>query len=241
MIAQGTYPFDVKRNIILGSDGAGEVVAIGKKVTRFQKGSKVLGLAVGGTVYGTLREYGVFNENGLVEMPRNLNYLEAATLPCSALTAISALQFAKAAGARVVATTSSAAKAQRLRDLGADHVINYKAIPNWGEEAKRVTEGDVDHVLEVGGAHTIAQSLNAVKINGIIAIGWIGGPGETGPSFGQTLSSMAIIRGTVARAIEASDIKPILDEQLFKLEGLKDVYKYLVDQKYFNKVAIEMG
>nr|RBQ84521.1 hypothetical protein FVER53263_01520 [Fusarium verticillioides] len=230
--------------------------------------AQVLGLAVGGTVDGTLREYGVFNENGLVEMPRNLNYLEAATLPCSALTAwnalyglkavlpgdwiltqgtggvsISALQFAKAAGARVVATTSSAAKAQRLRDLGADHVINYKAIPNWGEEAKRLIEGGVDHILEVGGAHTIAQSLSAVKINGIITtiIGWIGGPGETGPSFGQTLSSMATIRGIVARAIEASDIKPILDEQLFKLEGLKDVYKYLVDQKYFNKVAIEMG
>jgi NADPH:quinone reductase-like Zn-dependent oxidoreductase len=218
-------------------------VAIGKKVTRFQKGSKVttlfmqtyfggpltpnaLGLALGGTVNGSLRECGVFNENGLVEMPRNLNHLEAATLPCSALTAlnalyglkavlpsdwiltqgiggvsISALQFAKAAGTRVVATTSSAAKAQRLRDLGADHVIKYKAIPNWGEDAKRLTEGGVDHVLEVGGAHTIAQSLNAVKISGIITvIGWIGGPGETGPSFGQTLSSMAIIRGIVVES-----------------------------------------
>ncbi|EWG38262.1 hypothetical protein FVEG_01522 [Fusarium verticillioides 7600] len=267
MKAQGTYPFDVKENIIPGSDGVREIVAIGKKATRFQKGSKVLGLAVGGTVDGTLREYGVFNENGVVEMPRNLNYLEAARLSCSALTAwnalyglkavlpgdwilaqgtggvsISALQFAKAAGARVVATTFSAAKAQRLRDLGADHVINYKANPNWGEEAKRLIEGGVDHILEFGGAHTIAQSLSAVKINGIITIiGWIGGPGETGPSFGQTLSSMATIRGIVVRAIEASDFKPVLDEQLFKLEGLKDAYRHLVDQKYFNKVAIEIG
>ncbi|KAG9499441.1 hypothetical protein J7337_007897 [Fusarium musae] len=207
-------------------------------------------------------------------MPRNLNYLEAATLPCSTLTAwnalhglravlpgdwvltqgaggvsISTLQFAKAVGSRVVATTSSPAKAQRLRDLGADHVINYKTIPNWGEEAKRLTKRGVDHVLKVVGAHTIAQTLNAVKINGLITIiGWIGGPGETGPSFGQNLSSMAIIREIVvgsqdqfeamaplsplfiylvinsikARAIEASDIKPVLDEQLFKLEGLKE-------------------
>ncbi|ENH71823.1 hypothetical protein FOC1_g10000206 [Fusarium oxysporum f. sp. cubense race 1] len=289
MIAQGTYPFDVKANIIPGSDGAGEVVAIGKKVTRFQEGSKVmtlfmqayfggpltpkvLGSAVGGSVDGTMREYGVFNENGLVDMPKNLSYLEAATLPCSALTAwnalyglrtvlpgdwvltqgtggvsISALQFAKAAGARVVATTSSTAKAQKLRELGADHVINYKEIPNWGEEAKRLTEGGVDHVLEVGGAHTITESLKAVNIGGYVTIiGWIAGPGETGPSFPQILSSMAVVRGIVVgsrdqfeamiRAIEASDIQPVLDQQVFKLEELKDAYQYLVDQKHFGKV-----
>jgi NADPH:quinone reductase-like Zn-dependent oxidoreductase len=158
-----------------------------------------------------------------VDMPKNLSYLEAATLPCSALTAwnalyglravlpgdwvltqgtggvsISALQFAKAAGARVVATTSSTAKAQKLRELGADHVINYKEIPNWGEEAKRLTEGGVDHVLEVGGAHTITESLKAVNIGGYVTIiGWIAGPGETGPSFPQILSSMAVVRGIV--------------------------------------------
>ncbi|KAF5974270.1 alcohol dehydrogenase [Fusarium coicis] len=157
---------------------------------------------------------------------RNLRYLEAATLPCSALRAwnalyglkavlpgdwvltqgtggvsISALQFAKTAGARVVATTSSAAKAQKLRKLGADHVINYKEIPNWGEEAKRLTEGGVDHVLEVGGTHTITESQS-----------W-----SRNRSF---------------------DIKPILDERLFKLEELKDAYQYLVDQKHFSKVAI---
>ncbi|KLP09766.1 alcohol dehydrogenase [Fusarium fujikuroi] len=293
MIAQGTYPFDVKPNIIPGSDGAGEVVAVGKKVTRFQEGSKVmtlfmqtyfggpltpmaLGSAVGGSIDGTLREYGVFNENGLVDMPRNLSYLEAATLPCSALTAwnalyglkavlpgdwvltqgtggvsISALQFAKAAGARVVATTSSAAKAQKLKDLGADHVINYKELPNWGEEAKRLTEGGVDHVLEVGGAHTITESLKAVNLGGVVTIiGWIAGPGETGPSFPQILSSMAVVRGIVVgsrdqfeamvRAIEASDIKPVLDQQVFKLEELKDAYQYLVDQKHFSKVVIKI-
>ncbi|RKL44974.1 hypothetical protein BFJ72_g3624 [Fusarium proliferatum] len=293
MIAQGTYPFDVKPNIIPGSDGAGEVVAIGKKVTRFQEGSKVmtlfmqtyfggpltpmaLGSAVGGSIDGTLREYGVFNENGLVDMPRNLSYLEAATLPCSALTAwnalyglkavlpgdwvltqgtggvsISALQFAKAAGARVVATTSCAAKAQKLKELGADHVINYKEIPNWGEEAKRLTGGGVDHVLEVGGAHTITESLKAVSLGGVVTIiGWIAGPGETGPSFPQILSSMAVVRGIVvgsrdqfeamARAIEASDFKPVLDQHVFKLDKLKDAYQYLVDQKHFSKVVIKI-
>ncbi|KAF5599653.1 alcohol dehydrogenase [Fusarium pseudoanthophilum] len=245
MIAQGTYPFDVKENIIPGSDGAGEVVDIGKKVTRFQKGSEVTTLF----------------------MQTNLNYLEAATLPCSALTAwnalyglkavlpgdwvltqgtgsvsISALQFAKAAGARVVATTSSAAKAQRLRDLGADHVINYKEIPNWGEEAKRLTEGGVDHVLEVGGAHTITESLKAVNIGGSVTIiGWIARLGETGLSFPQILSSMAVVRGIVVPAIQAFDIKPVFDKQVSKLKELKDAYQYLVDQKHFSKVVIKIG
>ncbi|KAF5989872.1 alcohol dehydrogenase [Fusarium bulbicola] len=294
MIAQGTYPFGVKPNIIPGSDGAGEVVAVGSKVTRFQEGSKAmtlfmqtyyggpltpraLGSAVGGSIDGTLREYGVFDENGLVDMPKNLSCLEAATLPCSALTAwnglyglkpvlpgdwvltqgtggvsISALQFAKAAGARVVATTSSAAKAQRLKELGADHVINYKEIPNWGEEAKRLTGGGVDHVLEVGGSHTITESLKAVNIGGFITIiGWIAGHGETGPSFPQILSSMAVVRGIVVgsrdqfeamvRAIEASDIKPVLDQQVFSLRSSRsNAYQYLVDQKHFSKVVVKI-
>ncbi|KAJ3454859.1 hypothetical protein MRS44_013459 [Fusarium solani] len=294
MIALGTYPFHVTPNIIPGSDGAGEVIAVGSKVTRFEKGSKVvtlfmqahyggpltpkvLGTGVGGSIDGTLRQYGIFNENGLVDMPKNLSYLEAGTLSCSALTAwnalyglkavlpgdwvltqgtggvsISGLQFAKAAGARVIATTSSAAKAEILKNLGADHVINYRDTPNWGEEAKRITGGaGVDHVLEVGGATTVTESLKAVAIGGLVTIiGWIGGEGETGPSFPQILSSMAVVRGIVVgsreqfeamiRVIEASNIKPVLDQHVFKLEDLKDAYKYMLDQKHFGKVAVKI-
>ncbi|KAM0227617.1 hypothetical protein ACHAPO_011412 [Fusarium lateritium] len=294
MIAMGTYPFGVAPGIIPGSDGAGEVVAVGSKVTRFETGSKVvtlfmqthyggpltpqaLGSGVGGSIDGTLRQYGIFNENGLVHMPKNLSYLEAGTLSCSALTAwnalyglkavlpgdwvlvqgsggvsISGLQFAKAAGARVIATTSSAAKAKILKDLGADHVINYKENANWGDEAKKLTGGvGVDHVLEVGGATTVTESLKAVAIGGLVTIvGWIGGEGETGPSFPQILSSMAVIRGIVVgsreqfeamiRVIEASNIKPVLDQRVFKLEDLKEAYKYMADQKHFGKVAISI-
>ncbi|KAH6994659.1 hypothetical protein EDB82DRAFT_537515 [Fusarium venenatum] len=294
MIAMGTYPFGVKPDIIPGSDGAGEVVAVGSKVTRFETGSKVvtlfnqshyggpltpkvLGTGLGGTIDGTLRQYGIFNENGLVDMPKNLSYLEAGTLSCSALTAwnalyglkavlpgdwvltqgtggvsISGLQFAKAAGARVIATTSSAAKAEMLKNLGADHVINYKETANWGEEAKRITGGvGVDHVIEVGGATTVTESLKAVAIGGLVTIiGWIGGHGETGPSFPQILSSMAIVRGIVVgsreqfeamiRAIEAFNIKPVLDQRVFKLEDLKEAYQYMSDQKHFGKVAISI-
>ncbi|KAH6954149.1 hypothetical protein DER45DRAFT_309010 [Fusarium avenaceum] len=294
MIALGTYPFPLAPNVVPGSDGAGEVVAVGSKVTRFQKGSKVvtlfmqahyggpltpmvLGTGLGGTIDGTFQQYGVFNENGLVNMPKNLSYLEAGTLSCSALTAwnalyglravlpgdwvltqgtggvsISGLQFAKAAGARVIATTSSAAKADLLKKLGADHVINYKETPNWGEEAKRLTGGaGVEHVLEVGGAHTVTESLKAVALGGVVTIiGWIGGQGETGPSFPQILSSMAIVRGIVVgsreqfeamiRVIEASNVKPVLDQHVFKLEDLKEAYNYLAEQKHFGKVAIQI-
>lgn len=233
-------------NVIPGSDGAGEVVAVGSKVTRFEKGAKVvilfmqthlsgpltakvLGSGLGGTIDGTLRQYGIFNEHGLVDMPRNLSYLEAGTLSCSALTAwnalyglkavlpgdwvltqgtggvsMSALQFAKAAGARVIATTSSAAKAETLKKLGADHVINYKETPHWGDEAKKLTGGvGVDHVIEVGGSSIVTESLKSVNIGGIVTIiGWIGGPGETGPSFPQILSSMGIVRGIVVGSRE---------------------------------------
>ncbi|KAL2202888.1 NAD(P)-binding protein [Sarocladium strictum] len=294
MIPMGYYPFATAPNVVPGSDGAGEVVAVGSKVTRFQKGSKVvtlfmqthfggpltpaaLGSGLGGTVDGTLRQYGIFNENGLVDMPQNLSYLEAGTLSCSALTAwnalyglrpvlpgdwvltqgtggvsISGLQFAKAAGARVIATTSSAAKAEKLKQLGADHVINYKETPNWGDEAKKLTGGaGVDHIIEVGGSLTVSESLKAVSMGGIVTIvGWIAGPGETGPSFPQILSSMAIVRGIVVgsrdqfeamnRAIEASNIKPVLDPRVFKLEELKEAYQYLADQKHFSKVVVQI-
>lgn len=214
IIPKGMYPFAQRDGVVPASDGAGEVVAIGSKVTRFQKGDRVATLfnqghiagsldlksattGVGGVVDGALRQYGVYNEHGLVTIPNSLNWQEASTLSCAALTAwnglyglkqvvpgdvvltqgtggvsIFALQFAKAAGATVIATTSSASKAEILKKLGADHVLNYKENPNWGEEAKKLTPGGegVNHILEVGGPATMAQSLKAIKIDGVISI-----------------------------------------------------------------------
>lgn len=250
---------------------------MGKKVTRFQLGAKVLTLfnqghlsgsldsktvttGVGGTVDGTLRQYGSFAETGLVEMPASLNWLEASTLPCAALTAwnalyglkalrpgdvvltqgtggvsIFAVQFAKAAGATVIATTSSAAKADVLKKLGADHVINYKEVPNWGEQAASLTPGreGVDHILEVGGATTMAQSLKAVKIDGVISIiGFLGGNAQEQPTFLEALNNVCTVRGILVgsraqfeemnRAIEANKIKPVVDEKVFGFEETKE-------------------
>lgn len=225
-----------------GSDGAGEVVAVGPKVTRFKEGDKVLTLfnqghisgsldakslmtGVGGCVDGTLRAHGVFSEEGLVAMPSNLNYLEGSTLVCAGLTAWNALyglaplmpgdyvltqgtggvstfavQFAKAAGAKVIATTSSPAKAELLKKLGADHVINYKETPNWGETAKALTPGGVGvkHVLEVGGPGTMAQSLKAVQIDGIITIiGFVAAPTPDQPTFLDCLNHLCTVRGVL--------------------------------------------
>ncbi|EPE24337.1 NAD(P)-binding Rossmann-fold containing protein [Glarea lozoyensis ATCC 20868] len=290
------YPFAQKDGVVPCSDGAGEVVAVGSKVSRFEKGAKVLTLfnqghlggsldpltvtsGVGGVVDGTLRQYGAFNENGLVHMPPSLNWLEASTLSCAALTAwnslyglkplqpgqvvltqgtggvsIFALQFAKAAGAVVISTTSSAKKAETLKKLGADHVLNYKDDPEWGAKAKDLTPGKegVDHILEVGGPTTMKQSLDAIKIDGVISIiGFLGGvKSEKQPSFLDALNHICTIRGVLVgnrvqfedmnRAIEGNKIKPVVDEKVFTLEEAKEAYQYMWDQKHFGKLTIKI-
>jgi NADPH:quinone reductase-like Zn-dependent oxidoreductase len=164
-----------------------------------------------------------------------------------------AVQFAKAAGATVIATTSSAKKAEALKKYGADHVINYKDTPNWGEEAAKLTprgEG-VNHVLEVGGPATMAQSLKAIKIDGVISIiGFLGGGAKEQPSFLDALMNICVVRGILVgsraqfedmnRAIEANKIKPVVDEKVFTLEEAKEAYQYMWDQKHFGKLTIKI-
>lgn len=198
-------------------------------------------------------------------MPSNLSFEEAATLSCAPVTAwnalyglkgsdlkpgdwvltpgtggvsMSALQLAKAAGARVIATTSSNEKAGKLKQLGADHVINYKEDANWGETAKKITGGKgVQHVIEVGGPTTMRQSFNAIAIDGVISIiGFLGGAKvENPPSFLDNLNSICITRGVLVgnreqfeamnRSIEANNIKPVINDKIFKLEEAKEAYQ----------------
>jgi NADPH:quinone reductase-like Zn-dependent oxidoreductase len=178
---------------------------------------------LGGIVDGTLRTAGVFSEQGLVSLPENLNFMQGATLTCAGVTAwnalyglrplkagevvltqgtggvsLFALQFAKAAGATVIATTSSAEKVEKLKKLGADHIINYKETANWGEKAKELTGGKgVHHVIEVGGAKTMVQSLAAVRQEGIISIiGFVGGEADAKePGFLDCLRRGCTVRG----------------------------------------------
>lgn len=299
IIPLGKYPFAAKKDVIPGSDGAGTVIAVGKHVTRFQPGDAVITLfnqehiggpanavnimtGLGGAWDGTFRGVGAFSEQGLVHRPRALSALEAATLPCAALTAwnalygdsggrltagqwvltqgtggvsVAALQFAKAAGARVIATTGSAAKEAALTKLGADHVINYRETPDWGAKARDITGGvGVDHVVEVAGPTSMRQSINAVKTAGVITIiGFVGGTGdEKEPSFLECLSKLFTARGVLVgnrtqledmcRAIDANPerLRPVVDAKVFGLEQLKEAYEYLYSGKHFGKVCIKM-
>lgn len=146
---------------------------------------------------------------------------------------IFAVQFAKAAGARVISTTSSPAKADLLRKLGADHVLNYNEIPNWGEEARSLTGGQgVDFVIEVGGPTTFGQSLKSVKMDGVITVvGFVGGPRE-GPGFMEILGGLCTVRSVLVgsrdlfeemnKAIEGSNLSLHIDEKIFSLENARE-------------------
>ncbi|CAJ2509457.1 Uu.00g144830.m01.CDS01 [Anthostomella pinea] len=294
IIPKGLYPFPANFPVVPGSDGAGEIAEVGSKVTKWKRGDKVVtlfnqghqfgpvdqaaaGTGLGGVLDGTLRQYGVFSETGVVRAPKNLNHVESSTLTCAALTSwnalyglrplkpgetvlvqgtggvsIFALQFAKAAGATVIATTSSKAKAETLKKLGADHVLNYNEDKDWGQTAKGLTPdgAGVDHVIEVGGSGTVEQSLQAIKFEGIISfIGFLGGA-KIEASVIETLYHICTVRGVyvgsralmedMVRAIEANDIHPVVDEKVFTFDKTREAYEYMWAKSHFGKVAIKI-
>jgi NADPH:quinone reductase-like Zn-dependent oxidoreductase len=222
MMVKGWYNPRLKMPLVPFSDGAGEVVEVGESVTKFKVGDRVCPIfmqgwldsevsfqkartALGGDIDGCLREFGAFDENGLVSIPDNLSYEEAATLPCAAVTAynalfcsgglkpddtvllqgtggvsIFALQFASHFGAKTIITSSSDEKLNKAQELGADELINYKTREDWDKAVLELTEKrGVDSVIEVGGAGTMQKSVNAVKMGGHIAvIGVLSGAGD---------------------------------------------------------------
>lgn len=240
---------------------------------------ETLATDIGGTIDGTLRQYAIFPEYGLTHAPAKLTPVESSTLSCAPLTAwnslfglqskavrpgdivltqgtggvsLAAIQFALAAGAVVIATTSSENKAKKLRDMGVHHVINYKSTPNWGEIAKSLTPNSVgvDHVVEVGGAGTLKQSLKAIKLEGVINIvGFLSGKSEDQPFMIEALSNFSLVRGIAAgskqqfeamiRAIDANNIHPIVDEKQFRFEDVPAAYEYQWSQGNYGKVVIK--
>jgi NADPH:quinone reductase-like Zn-dependent oxidoreductase len=195
------------------SDGVGEVVAVGAGVTRVKAGDRAcpmfsplwlggrpnaerLATARGGPLDGVMAEYMAVDAEGLALAPGHLSDVEAATLPCAALTAWSALvtegrvepgdrvliqgtggvslfalQFAKLLGAFAIVTSSSNEKLERARALGADATLNYRETPEWGRGAREIAGGDgVDHIVEVGGQQTLPQSLRAIRPGGTISM-----------------------------------------------------------------------
>ncbi|KAI1209178.1 NAD(P)-binding protein [Annulohypoxylon truncatum] len=300
VIAKGAYPWATIPNVVPGSDGAGTVLAVGRHVTRFAAGNKVVtalnpkliggsftpplsAFGLGASIDGTFRTAGAFDEQGLVRAPEGLSFVEAATLGCAGVTAWNALfglpgrplaaghwlltlgtggvsvfcvQFAKAVGARVIATTSSAEKAELLRRLGADHVINYRETPEWGAKAKELTGGvGVDFVVEVAGPVTMRQSVESIKLDGVMVVmGAVGSGPENKemPGLLETWMNLFTARGIwtgtrlqmedMGRAIEANleKLRPVVDPKVFKLEELKEAYEYLASGKHQGKVCIQI-
>jgi NADPH:quinone reductase-like Zn-dependent oxidoreductase len=228
--------------------------------------------ALGGALDGTLTEYAALIEDGLVRIPDYMSFEEAATLPCAAVTSwnalvsmgritagetvvvlgtggvsIFALQFARMHGARVIATSSSDAKLARLRELGASGVINYKTNPDWDAKVLEMTGGEgVDHVIEVGGAGTLAKSIKAVKLGGRISlIGLLGGGGQIDPMpmLLKSITLQGIFVGSRAmfeemnRAMEINTMHPVVD-RVFPFAEARDAYRYLESGAHFGKVCI---
>ena len=218
-------------------------------------------------------EYVCMPAHAFTKAPAGYTHVEAATLTCTGVTAwrglvvcghvkpgdtvlilgtgsvsLFALQFAKAAGARVIATSSSEEKLEKLKQLGADTVINYKAVPDWGQKAKDLTDGrGVDHVIEVGGPATLTQSITACRTGGHIAlIGVLTGfAGEVSiPALfsnqirisGISIGSRSDQEDTI-RAITANRLKPVIDRR-FPLQEIVAAFKYYESQKHFGKVCL---
>lgn len=230
--------------------------------------------ALGSPVDGVLAEFVVFNEQDAVRMPDNLTFIEASTLPCAGVTAwhalmvagrpvkpgdnvlvlgtggvsLQALQLARAAGARVLVTSSDDNKLARARHLGASGLINYKTTPEWHTEVMKLTNGHgADCVVEVGGAGTLKSSMLSLAYAGKIAmIGVLSGfQGDTNPHpvmlkggnmHGIFVGNRAMFE-QMNRAIEANDIHPVID-RVFNFEQTVEALTHMQSQAHFGKIVI---
>ncbi|KVL44606.1 NADPH:quinone oxidoreductase [Burkholderia cepacia] len=226
---------------------------------------------------GVLAEHFVSDEAALVAIPAHLDYDEAATLSCAGITAwnalfadgglrpgatvvllgtggvsIVALQLAHAAGLRTIVTSSSDAKLERARALGADATINYRAAPEWQHDVLRLTDGaGADLVVEVGGKDTLPRSVAATKMGGTVSV--IGGLSSFG---GPELGLLSLIGGIrrlqgimvgsramlddVVRVVDAKRIKPVVD-RVFGFDEAPQAYAYLQSGQHFGKVVIRVA
>jgi NADPH:quinone reductase-like Zn-dependent oxidoreductase len=219
---------------------------------------------------GWLTEYKVVDAEALVAAPDGLSFAEAATLTCAGVTAWSALagvragdivltqgtggvaifavQLAKALGARVIATTSSAEKADRLRALGADEVIDYRADQDWGSTARAMTDRGLDRVVETGGATSLAQSIKAIAPSGQISlVGVLGGFAGSVEYMAMFLSRarfQTITTGSrrdledLTRFVARTGLKPIIDSK-FSFAEAPAAIEHLGKRQVFGKVIIE--
>jgi len=232
--------------------------------------------ALGFPLDGCLTEYAVFAPEGLLRLPGHLSFEEAATLPCAGVTvwnalmhgprslkpgetvlalgtggvAIFTLQIGKMAGARVIITSSSDAKLERARALGADDCINYKTTPDWEKKVLELTDGQgADHVIDTGGVGTLPRSYIAVGTNGLVSvIGVMTRPeGDLSPY--PLMTKGAMVRGifvggrehfdALMRAVAVNELHPVIDKT-FDFDAAPEAFKYLKAAQHFGKVVIKI-
>ena len=291
IISGGYTSVPLKPNAIPVSDGAGEVVAVGADVTRWQVGDRVAPIfvqhwlsgdlrpeyapsALGGPSDGVLAEQILVSQAGLVRIPSHMSFEQAATLPCAAVTAWHAAlvkgklqpgdtvvtlgtggvslftaQFAIMTGARVIATTGSDAKIDRLRELGVSEVINYRTTPEWDSRVRELTGGrGADLVVDVGGPGSLARSIGAIRQCGHVSVvGNLAGKAsiDPGPLFAKRGSMCGLQVGSrdmfeaMNRAIEVARLEPVID-RVFDFAQARSAYEHLASGKHFGKVVIRL-
>lgn len=275
----------VTRDTIPLSDGAGVVEAIGESVKDLKVGDRVTATfsqggpyaTLGSPLDGTLAEYCVFDQSGVLPIPDSLSLEGAATLPCAGVTAfdalfegkrvcpgdtvltlgtggvsIFALQLGKAAGARVIITSSSDAKLERARAIGADVTINYRDNPDWERSVLEATGGaGADHVVDLGGVGTLPRSYQCVAMGGEVKmIGVMTRPdGDLSPYplmfKGATLRGIFVglrdrsLFAALLRAIDQNRIEPVIDKT-FGFDEAAAAYEHLASGRHFGKVVIRI-
>lgn len=227
----------------------------------------------GDNVDGFASETVTMSASAFTHMPDNYSFEQAATLPCAALTAwralmveaqiksgdtvlvqgsggvsVFALQFAKAAGCHVIATSSSDVKLEILKELGADQLINYRSVEKWGDKVNEITAGrGADVIVEVGGSGTLPQSVRAVAMGGHISmIGVLTGfQGEVPTA--ELFQKNAVISGItvgsrahqedMVKAINLTGIEPVIDRS-FDLGELADAFRLQESQQHLGKICL---
>ena len=293
LIVQGKYNPRMALPRVPISDGAGEVVAVGAEVAAWKPGDRVVvpffpawlggefsaakaASALGGDVDGLLREYAVVRADALLPIPAHLDYEQAATLPCAAVTAwnglfvsghlhpgqtlllqgtggvsLFGLQFGRMAGAKIILISSSDAKLERARKMGAHHGINYRTEPEWAKRVLELTDGrGVDLTLEVGGAGTLSKTLRATGYAGHVSlIGVLSGvAGEI--QIGHILHKALTVRGiyvgsravfqAMNEAITQHRLEPVID-RVFPFDESPAAFRHLELAQHFGKIVIRIS
>ncbi|WP_340318087.1 zinc-dependent alcohol dehydrogenase family protein [Rhizorhabdus argentea] len=292
-ILDGEFGGPTKKGGIPLSDGAGEVVAVGDRVTRATVGDRVTAGchpqwiggppmpeyrldSVGITRDGMLAEHILLHENAIVQLPAQMSFVDAASLPCAGVTAwtglnlssplqpgqtvlvqgtggvaLLSLQVARMFGARVLAITSTDEKAEKLKELGAEAVVNYRTFPDWDREILALTDGrGVDKVVDIAGEKTIVKSAASTRIGGDIAVvGFASGFGGGLPPI-DILSRSLTLAGTaigpranleaLIAAMAQHEIRPVIDS-VFPFAQYRDAYRRIESRNHIGKVVIDVS